>query len=174
MAKREDLTGQVFGRWTVKGFSHLVARRTYWNCLCECGKERPVVAATLKNGASRSCGCLIGEAAKKRLTKHGMADSKLYMIWGAMMKRCNTSTDKSYAHYGGRGIKVCERWHNFPDFYADMGPTWIEGWSIERLNVNGDYCPENCIWIPRGEQSKNRRPSSQWVRKNGRRETNSA
>jgi hypothetical protein len=99
-----------------------------------------------------------------RLTTHGQSTTKLYMIWATMLQRCNTPTSKRYHNYGGRGISVCPEWRTFEGFAADMGPTYQEGLSIERINVNGHYEPGNCTWIPMSEQAKNRRPSSEWKR----------
>lgn len=82
---------------------------------------------------------------------HGLSSTRAYSSWNAMMRRCYSSSHKSYEDYGGRGIRVCTDWHNPLLFYCDMGDR-PEGWSIERLNPDGDYCPENCIWIPKEEQ----------------------
>jgi len=96
-----------------------------------------------------------------------MANSKPYMVWQEMRQRCGNPRHKAFHSYGGRGINVCERWQDFALFWQDMGPTYREGISIERVNNDGDYQPDNCIWVEKSEQSKNRRKYSQWKFSNG-------
>lgn len=163
MKKHADMIGQTFGRWSVLSFSHRgEGGHARYLCLCECGKTKDVDFYTLKNGTSVSCGCLRDEKTAKRRTKHGAARSKIHMIWCSMRGRCNNPTNKGFKYYGARGIKVCSRWDDFSAFLEDMGPTWADGLSIDRLDVNGNYEPINCIWIPRGDQSRNRRSGSGW------------
>ena len=167
MAWRENLTGRVFGRWTVLRLDHVrPSRIRYWLCRCICGTQRAVSSGNLKNGTSASCGCMIGVANKKRSIKHGMADTKPHMIWQQMRQRCGNPRHKAFHSYGGRGIKVCERWQDFVLFWQDMGQNYQEGMSIERINNDGHYEPGNCVWVVTSEQSKNRRPSSEWRRSN--------
>lgn len=165
MAIREDLKGMQFGEWTVLEFAFAKNRASFWKCQCSCGKMKDVISTTLKNGASKSCGCLIGKSAKERFTRHGVADTKIHMIWCSMKQRCGNINNKSYKNYGGRGISVCDRWLDFSNFYADMGSSHHDGLTIERINNDGNYCPENCKWVPASEQSKNRRNSDEWDRK---------
>lgn len=160
---RADLSGEKFGRWTVQSLDHIKNRSSYWKCVCECGREKVVLGATLKNGTSASCGCGIGDAARKRLTKHGRAHDKLHYIWTGMKQRCGNPSNKMYHYYGGRGITVCDEWQSFEGFLKDMGDSWAEGLSIDRMDNNKGYCKENCRWIPKSDQAKNRRPSSEWV-----------
>lgn len=105
------------------------------------------------------CPCERGSALAKAKHKHGYSPQSIrtreYNTWRIMRQRCNNPFDKGYSYYGGRGIKVCERWNEFANFLADMGPK-PPGYSIERVDVDGDYCPENCVWIPMADQSRNR------------------
>lgn len=147
-----------FGRWTVvsprsfsNGIRHLVI------CVCDCGERRQVVTHSLRSGVSRSCGCLAADEARERETTHGLTDDKLHHIWRGMLSRCRNPNTTSYKDYGGRGIRVCDRWLSFQNFYDDMRPTWQPGLTLERRNNDGNYEPSNCCWIPRSEQSKNRR-----------------
>lgn len=161
MFQKLDLMGLRSNQWTVIG-PPKPERPRYWLCRCDCGKEKYVFGPNVKSGLSASCGCLIGKSAKERLTKHGLADTKPHMIWCTMRQRCENPNNKGYRNYGGRGIKICARWHDFVNFWEDMGPTWKAGLTLERRDNNGDYEPDNCIWIPKSEQSKNRRPYSEW------------
>lgn len=148
-----DLTGKNFGLLTVLGeIGRDRSNQTLWLCRCACGKKKVACEASLRRGL-KSCGCLRG---KSKVT-HGMSGTREYITWGTILTKCYNVTSQQYKNYGGRGIKVCDRWrHSFENFFADMGPK-PPGFSIERVDNDGDYCPENCKWIPLGEQSKNRR-----------------
>ena len=158
---RNDLTGQVFGRLTVLSFACKDKNKnSKWNCLCECGKSKIVWASALTRGLTKSCGCLLSEASRERRTTHGKSGGKdtTYNIWAGMIKRCSNPNAHNYNRYGGRGIKVCERWHDFAAFLEDMGPN-PKGYSIERLDIDKGYEPDNCTWIPKGDQSRNKSTS---------------
>lgn len=156
-----ELTGKQFGRWTVLQFSHSQGYIKYWLCKCECGTVKPVRQMSLTSGRSTSCGCYHREEAKSigdRSRKHGDFGTKLYGVWAGMKRRCNNKNTKFYEDYGGRGIKVCDEWQEYINFKQwAISTGYHDGLSIERKNVNGNYCPENCIWIPLSEQNLNKR-----------------
>lgn len=161
-AKAIDLTGKTFGRWTVLKRAENRGNHVYWICKCECGSERPVTSDRLRRNISKSCGCWQKEKAKQLKTTHGKHSTPEYRVWIDIKTRCNNSNHKHYNHYGGRGIRVCERWmNNFENFLTDIGERPSPDHTIERINVNGDYEPYNCKWETWLGQSQNRRPRGQ-------------
>lgn len=152
------LTGLKFGQLRVlRRDGQTKQGATRWLVVCTCGVKKTVRGSQLVEGGTVSCGCFKNAQASKRTTTHGMTDTFEFRVWTAMRKRCNYEKHPKYANYGGRGIVVCKRWDKFENFYADMGPCRVEKGSIERKNNNKGYSPSNCLWIPKADQSKNRR-----------------
>ena len=175
MAKYKDLVGQKFGRWLVLSLNSFIERKDYkeavWNCKCECGTERIVRSRLLlhKTSNSRSCGCIRSEqlAIDNHQLKHGLAHKHpLYPVWKTMRQRCSNPNSPKYYLYGGRGVKVCERWNDFKLFLEDMEPGYVSGLSIDRIDVNGNYEPSNCRWATAKEQANNTRQNAQIEYKN--------
>lgn len=159
-----DLTGKVFGRLTViKRIEDRIQpsgqKKTQWLCKCECGNYSKVTSSNLLKKHSVSCGCFAKESTKKRATVHGFSKKeRLYNIWTGIRKRCFTKTCPDYKNYGGRGITLCEKWLDYINFRNwALNNGYSEQLTIERKNLNDNYCPENCLWIEKKEQSKNRR-----------------
>ncbi len=155
--KRIDMTGATFGAWTVIRQGPHRLKRITWVCRCICGVIKNVEGVSLRDGDSRSCGCVAQENTRKRLTTHGMTGTPIFNIWKGMQSRCKNPNTRSFPHYGERGISVCERWITFEAFFEDMGPSWAPGLTIERDDNDKGYEPGNCRWVPKSEQSRNRR-----------------
>lgn len=151
----DDLTNRRFGNWFVLGYVGYYTSRTAWLCRCDCGVERIVAGCGLTTGKSTNCGCV---RYVNHFKKHGMTDSAEHRIWRGILTRCYNKNHHSYQDYGGRGITVCQRWRDsFQAFYDDMGPRPSPKHSINRINNNAGYEPDNCEWITNKEQSNNRR-----------------
>jgi hypothetical protein len=164
MGVKKNLSGNRYGRWLVLSEAEPYkspSGRYYimWNCICDCGNMKVVRTTGLtSNSAGKSCGCLSAELTSERMTTHSMSKSRECTSYRAMKKRCYNPNDPSYKDYGGRGIKVCDRWLiSFDNFYNDMGsrPLYM---TLDRINNDKDYTPENCKWSTKKEQQLNRRP----------------
>jgi len=152
--RKINLKGQRFGRLLViEEAGKAKSRHILWRCICDCGGETRTASCDLRSDSSTSCGC-------KRI-KHGYARKgqahPLHGVWRGMIDRCNNPKAKTYKYYGGRGIKICEQWERFINFYNDMINSYRSGLSIDRINNDGDYEPENCRWATRLQQNRNKR-----------------
>ncbi len=156
-----DMTGETFGRYTVLAYEGKTKdRKSLWRCKCECGNVRVVLGKHLRSGHTASCGCYAKDRIRETKTIHGHKTkggaSRTYLSWRCMHKRCSDPTWHAFEHYGGRGIRVCDRWADFSAFLDDMGER-PEGRTLDRIDTDGDYAPANCRWASHSEQVRNRR-----------------
>lgn len=161
MSKKLDLTGQRFGRLMAicESEKRTVGQRVTWNCICDCGNFKEVKTHELRNGNTKSCGCLHGELASKRAYKHGESGdnkTRLYVTWIGMKNRCYNPNITGYRWYGGKGIEVCKEWKGdyvaFKNWALNSG--YEDNLEINRIKSNGNYEPSNCQWITRSENIK--------------------
>lgn len=164
MSKRLDITDQQFGRLVAKKPIY-VNGKPKWECLCSCGNLKITGISELRGGSTRSCGCLRVQINRNLRLIHGDTSfgnmSTEYRSWSGMIQRCECERNKRYSRYGGRGISVCTRWRNsFSNFLSDMGRKPGPEYSLDRINNDGNYEPENCRWATLSQQAMNRkRPS---------------
>lgn len=186
-----DLTGHKFGKLTVLKLAYTKNGNAYWHCICECGANKIIKARYMKNGRTKSCGCYFSEIkardmailGKKNAT-HGDSRvgkrSRLYSLWVPMIQQCENKNTTNYMNYGGRGISVCPEWHNYMVFKEwALSNGYADNLSVDRIDVNGNYCPENCRWTTMKEQNNNKRnnlfitingetkTAAEWADKNG-------
>jgi len=153
----QQVIGQRFGKLVVVA----KAWSDRWLCRCDCGNEKAIRLVYLKKNMTKSCGCL--------RAKHGLSHLPEFNVWNMMQQRCNNPNYNRYLDYGGRGIKVCERWlgpKGFEHFISDLGRRPSPQHKLERIDNDGDYAPSNCCWVTQAEQSRNRR-NNKWVTYNG-------
>lgn len=155
-----DLTGMTFGKWKVLSIDgRNSAGNVMWMCECSCGTKKAVNGSMLNKGRSKSCGC-----DKSAVTTHGMSGTRFYKIWNTMLQRCNNPSQESYKNYGGRGIAVCDRWRKFENFREDLYESYLAhseefgkgNTTIDRIDVQGNYEPNNVRWATHREQSFNK------------------
>lgn len=158
--RMKDLSGMRFARLSVVAYSGNDRHgKAIWECLCDCGKTTTPTTSDLTTGHTTSCGC--SRIGKTGTPKHGMFDTPEYNAWRAMKSRCYNKNNKGYPLWGGRGIRVCDQWVNsFEQFHADMGMKPGPDYSIDRIDNDGDYTPDNCRWATLSEQNANKRPAS--------------
>lgn len=161
MGKKVNLIGQRFGRLVViEEAPRHPSGHAMWICKCDCGNTtQPIMGSDLRSGKVQSCKCLRNELLSKNVKKHGMAKTRLHRIWQNMKNRCSNPNVPCYSEYGGRGITVCDEWvHDFQAFHNwAMANGYADDLSIDRVDNDGNYCPENCRWVSQIEQSNNLR-----------------
>lgn len=161
MSAFKDISNQRFGRLVaLRAIRDEQRARFLWECQCDCGGTKLVLSNRLKSGEVRSCGCLRTEAAKRAgaaNVTHGMTNTKVFRIWVGMHSRCTNPKETGYENYGGRGIRVCDRWQSFEAFLSDMGEPPSSRHQIDRERVNENYEPGNCRWATPKENCRNRR-----------------
>jgi hypothetical protein len=154
-----DFMGQKFERLTVLKFAGLNKdHKALWLCKCECGNETTVVGNRLRNGDIKSCGCLRTERISKQNLQHGLSGTRLFRLWWGMKRRCNDPKEQNYKYYGGRGIAVCDEWDDYKAFHDwAYENNYEDSLSIDRIDCDGNYTPDNCRWVELSAQAGNKR-----------------
>lgn len=156
MAKLADLAGMRFERLLALEQSVSDARNRKWICLCDCGKKCVVTSYHLRSHKVKSCGCYRVDFSREKAKTHGMCYTRFYRIYASILTRVTNTNEPSYPRYGGRGIKICERWLSFDNFYEDMFPSYSKDLEIDRIDNDGDYEPSNCRWVTKKTNCNNR------------------
>ncbi len=155
--RTKDIRGKRFGRLIVSEYAGRRSRRILWHCLCDCGQMTIVQGGNLHTGHTTSCGCFARDQQRLTKLKHGMYGTPEYRSWSGAKERCSNPNDSRFERYGGRGIKMCQRWRDsFAVFFADMGKRPAKH-SLDRIDNDGNYEPDNCRWATNTEQSRNRK-----------------
>lgn len=177
--KFKDRTGQRFGRLVAVRLSGRSKAGARWLCKCDCSKMTIVEIGNLVTGHTKSCGCYSLEISAAKFFKHGLSQTKQHRVWSSMIERCSNPKNKCYKMYGGRGIKVCDRWKSFSNWWKDMCKGYEPKLTLNRMNNDGNYEPSNCCWASLVDQANNRRTNhflilkgkrltiAQWSRKIG-------
>lgn len=175
MREKIDITGMQFGDWTVLYEEPKEGYDRIWRCRCVCGTEKSVFQGNLTQGKSKGCGCSARDRLSDINRTHGKRHTRLYNVWCNMRRRCYSSNNSHYKYYGGRGIKVCDEWLGKNGFQNFWDWAYSNGYdedaphgecTIDRIDVNGNYCPENCQWINSSKQMRNR-TDTHWVEFDG-------
>lgn len=167
--KFDDMTGQKYGSLVVIERAKNHGHCTYWVCRCDCGRLRECQASCLKAGTVNSCGCKTSEHCWTAKTVHNLTNTRIHHIWSNMKQRCYNKKSRAYRLYGERGVVVCDEWrNNFMRFYRwAKANNYKENLTLDRIDVNGNYCPENCRWVDNITQQNNKR-NSHYLTYNGR------
>lgn len=151
-AKTQNISGQRFGKLVALSFTGTRSGKPLWLCACDCGNQCIRLARCLcSKNSTKSCGCIVTDFCKSH-AKHRMGHTRIYGIWRNMRYRCNNSKCSMYRYYGGRGIRICDRWGSFEAFLADMGERPTAQHSLDRIDNDGNYEPSNCRWATHFEQ----------------------
>jgi len=156
--RAKDITGERLFYLTAISYAGSDGKKSIWNIRCDCGKLFTMPASEWRKGKQKSCGCMTKRLISLANSTHGMSRTPIFNVWHSMKERCECPTAQAWHNYGGRGIRVCKEWsESFEAFYRDMGPTYRPGLTLDRIDVNGDYEPDNCRWITAKEQCRNKR-----------------
>lgn len=170
MGKIIDITGLKFGRLTVVKYSGISRHYATWECICDCGRIVTVAGVSLRKGNTTSCGCYLKERITQTHRKHGYSGTKIYYVWRAIKKRCTNPADKEFDTYGGRGIKICDEWENdfgiFLSYVSKLPHYGEKGYTIDRIDNDGNYEPGNLRMATYSQQALNRH-KKRWTKKPG-------